>query len=358
MITLDRLVLSMHSMAISQIGRAIAGDEAPATDIPTSSQAPNHDAAPLAELAIASAASHAGQGGAQDLAGLKPPMAGLLPAAAHGPGGADITANPNTPSYLATTIGARFMAPAETSPLRNAGGSGDATGAAPRDNAPVSPEARASAIAGREIAVGVERPVTAGGDRTDFFDGGKPQGASEASFAAAMHAGAASGHAPASDALELPTRIEWGQDAGHAAAASTAEGARGGIIASFILNAGMIPGWPAPRPLAGAEISAEAMAGRLPPDPSITEEEALVYLANLGADPALIEKVRKMLQKPPPGKKILLFLATMLTALSVVVETLKHELEALAEERKEREESQDNADPRGRAGRRKRIYLE
>jgi hypothetical protein len=100
------------------------------------------------------------------------------------------------------------------------------------------------------------------------------------------------------------------------------------------------------------------MAGRMPPDPSITEEEALVYLANLGADPALIEKVRKMLQKPPPGKKILLFLATMLTALTVVIDTLKEELAALAEERKEHEENREGADPQGGSGHRKRIYLE
>jgi hypothetical protein len=374
MISMDRLVLSMQSMMIANIGKAMAGDDAaPATDItPTADiapppQAPSPDAPMLAELAIAPGPAQIGQGGAHDLAGLKPPVAGLMASEHAGPSAAEMSANPNTASYLATGMGARAMAPVDASPLRSAAGTGGAAGAADVDGAThpgaevrVSPEARASAAAGRDIAVGVDRPVTGGGDRTELFDGTKPPAMSDTSLAVARPPGETVSHADTAGASERTNSIEWGADAGHAVAASTAEASRGGIIASFILNAGMIPGWPAPRPLAGAEVHPEALAGRMPPDPSITDDEALKYLANLGADPALVEKVRKMLQKPPPGKKILLFLATLLTALTVVIETLKHELEALAEERKEREESQENADPHGRsgAGRRKRIYLE
>lgn len=129
---------------------------------------------------------------------------------------------------------------------------------------------------------------------------------------------------------------------------------RGGIIASFILNAAMLPVRPLPL-MAGAETEAAMAAnGR---KPVMNDEEALQYLVNLGANPALVDKMRKTLRRRPVGKKLLLFLAGLMTALTVVVEALQRELARLAEEEREKEE-RDAADPHGRSDGRRRLYLE
>jgi len=129
---------------------------------------------------------------------------------------------------------------------------------------------------------------------------------------------------------------------------------RGGIIASFILNAGMLPVRPLPL-MAGAETEA-AMAGKARQPPP-NDEEALQYLVNLGANPALVEKMRKMLRRRTMGKKLMLFLASLMTALTVVTEALHRELASLAEEEQEKED-REAADPHGRSDGRHRLYLE
>jgi hypothetical protein len=107
--------------------------------------------------------------------------------------------------------------------------------------------------------------------------------------------------------------------------------------------------------MAGAETEAAMAAnGR---KPVMNDEEALQYLVNLGANPALVDKMRKTLRKRPVGKKLLLFLAGLMTALTVVVEALQRELARLAEEEREKEE-RDAADPHGRSDGRRRLYLE
>jgi hypothetical protein len=122
---------------------------------------------------------------------------------------------------------------------------------------------------------------------------------------------------------------------------------RTGIIDSFILNAAMIPGWPFQIQPATPELVAGA---------KISEEEALTYLANLGAHEALLEKLRKA--KPPVGKKLLIYLATLLTALETVIDTVAAELAMLAGDEKALEERRASANSHGRAGARRRLYME
>jgi hypothetical protein len=122
---------------------------------------------------------------------------------------------------------------------------------------------------------------------------------------------------------------------------------RTGIIDSSILNAAMIPGWPFQSQPATPELVAGA---------KITEEDALAYLANLGADEALVEKLRKA--KPPVGKKLLIYLATLMTALETVIDTLADELAKLAGDEKALEEQRAGANSRGRGGARRHLYIE
>lgn len=137
----------------------------------------------------------------------------------------------------------------------------------------------------------------------------------------------------------------------HAATSLGSQTERAGIIASAILNAAVIPGWPPPRPIEGE-------AAQITPLPKISDEEMLTFLANLGAAPALIEKARKMLEKRQAGKKILFYLAVLMTALSVVVDRLVNELSAVMGEENEVRENLAIGDPLGTAGKRRRLYLE
>jgi hypothetical protein len=122
---------------------------------------------------------------------------------------------------------------------------------------------------------------------------------------------------------------------------------RTGIIDSFILNAAMIPGWPFQTQPVPAELVATA---------KFTEEDALTYLANLGANEDLVEKLRK--SKPPVGKKLLIYLATLMTALQTVVDTIADELAMLTGDEKALEEERAGANSRGGGGARRRLYME
>lgn len=131
---------------------------------------------------------------------------------------------------------------------------------------------------------------------------------------------------------------------------------RAGVIASFILNAGLIPALPAPPAPVPAQALSNPAAAVVPPG-QIDDEAALTYLANLGADQALIEKIRKMSRRPVPGKRVLVGLAALMTALTVVTEAIAEEIATLAEDWHDNEENRSLADSRGHSARR-RLYLE
>jgi hypothetical protein len=170
------------------------------------------------------------------------------------------------------------------------------------------------------------------------------------------HPGAAQGQGPVANAEDgLPVRQHDAASKPHDSSvllqATLANGLlqteRTGIIDSFILNAAMIPGFPFQIQPATAELAAGA---------KISEEEALTYLANLGADGALVEKLRKT--KPPVGKKLLIYLATLLTALQTVTDMVATELAMLAGDEKTLAEQRAGAHSHGSAGGRRRLYME
>jgi hypothetical protein len=209
----------------------------------------------------------------------------------------------------------------------------------------------------------------AANDRSSAIAAEQRAAASESAAAPQQATGAETAQTADVDAASRPETPDDGQRGGPADSARQAESAdaparaatalalapeRGGIIASFILNAAMLPVRPLPL-MAGAETEAAMAAnGR---KPVMNDEEALQYLVNLGANPALVDKMRKTLRRRPVGKKLLLFLAGLMTALTVVVEALQRELARLAEEEREKEE-RDAADPHGRSDGRRRLYLE
>jgi len=106
---------------------------------------------------------------------------------------------------------------------------------------------------------------------------------------------------------------------------------RTGIIASFILNASMIPGWPPTTGPGSQYVHAEPSAL---PIHTMTEDEALSYLANLGVTPALTDKLDKRLAKVKRRKRILSHLATLLKAMAVAFDVLAAELKSALEEQR------------------------
>jgi hypothetical protein len=125
-------------------------------------------------------------------------------------------------------------------------------------------------------------------------------------------------------------------------------GERTGIVSSFMFNAAMTPGWPQ-RPLA----SPMDLMSAVPP--TFTEEDALGYLAALGANEQLLEKLRKVQSRSIPGRKVLFFIAALVTALNVVIDQLRQEIEDLAERSSDEGEAGEPGLPTGRASSRRII---
>lgn len=211
----------------------------------------------------------------------------------------------------------------------------------------------------------LSQQLTAAGSRSEFWEGLKaasPSLTSEESARATHAAKADHRDQLARDSLQETARGDGAsapqndaaaraRDANnvlHAAlAASTLDMERTGIIASSLLNAAMIPGWPYQK----ATIAGEPMA-----TPKFSDEEALAYLANLGADEELVEKLRK--RKPTVGKKLLIHLATLLTALETVMEAVATELALLAGVEQQLADKRAGANTRGKSGSRRRLYVE
>jgi hypothetical protein len=179
--------------------------------------------------------------------------------------------------------------------------------------------------------------VTGGGSRADLWEGRKGVETAQ---------NGSSGTAKVDDqALSITKHA--GNEAQSALLAGDASQAQTGIIASFVLNAAMLPGWPIPNQAAMAEFVAKT---------KISEEEMFKALKNLGANEELLEKLRK--KKPQVGKKVLLYLAMFLTAVETVIDTVANELAALSGEEKNLKESREKANSRGHAGSRRHVYVE
>jgi hypothetical protein len=347
MISLDRLVQSLLSMTLMNIA---AADAAPAT-----SWAPqSNDAAPASQPAVLADNARAPS---EALLGLRPPLVdarSALAALLNMPGFAgllDVT-GPNAivsqRAALPSDPAGRGV-PGQDGPVDDSGPDMRSAGERAAVLARVT-DARASAMS----------PVAGMGDRAGLFDGSKPAlasrletGLAAASTAADRVAGSAvhAAFGTAGEAADVSAGAKAAADSVATALAGALAGPgsieRSGIIASFILNAAMVPGWPKPHQAGGLDVAGPQR------DPSISDEEALKYLANLGASEAVREELGKMLRKGPPGRKILLGLAALLTALTVVIDTIRDELMA-AQERQEDEENRNGTD---HYGGRRRLYL-
>lgn len=115
-------------------------------------------------------------------------------------------------------------------------------------------------------------------------------------------------------------------------AAMPMQAERAGVIASFILNAAMIPGWPPPRAIEGAaphQAFAKAMSSA-PLTPG--ETEMLMFLAHLIRNPALVERLMRLSERMLRRSRILAAFAMLFTGLKELVEVVKEELQSLEED--------------------------
>lgn len=124
--------------------------------------------------------------------------------------------------------------------------------------------------------------------------------------------------------VELSARAESGQTE------------RAGIIASFILNAAMIPGWPPPRPIEPASLAGPQWAKRLAQAEVGEDELLLLLLLRMQMnDPDRARRIFEALAPARRRSKLLALLAVLVTGVKTVVEHLVRELEAIAEDRAE-----------------------
>jgi hypothetical protein len=106
---------------------------------------------------------------------------------------------------------------------------------------------------------------------------------------------------------------------------------RAGVIASFILNAAMIPGWPPPRPFVSVEV--EELMTRLQKGPvAASELEVMTYLSKFGLSKELLAKIFALMEAIRRRRLVMLALAILLTNARAVLESIKAELARLTEE--------------------------
>lgn len=106
----------------------------------------------------------------------------------------------------------------------------------------------------------------------------------------------------------------------------------GGIIASFILNAHFLPGWPPLRPVQDPE--AKAFVAQLAKDPKLSKDDIamLTYLANFGLNRTQLARILKLAASAASRSKLLESLAQLIANISTVLRAVHAEIEALAEE--------------------------
>ncbi|QJP15547.1 hypothetical protein G3545_18935 [Starkeya sp. ORNL1] len=101
---------------------------------------------------------------------------------------------------------------------------------------------------------------------------------------------------------------------------------RAGIIASFVLNAAMIPGWPPPRPIESARPDAAIAVHQL--QMGVDEKETADYLARLGVPASLLARLAAWLEAFKRRARILFGLMILLGSTLAVLRGLKEEDEA------------------------------
>lgn len=104
---------------------------------------------------------------------------------------------------------------------------------------------------------------------------------------------------------------------------------RAGVLASFVLNAHFLPGWPPARPIESPE--AKVLVNTLSQDKNLSKSdlELLTYLANFGVSREHLEKLLKALKRAAKRPGLLRALVCFLTNLSATLRALGTEVDAI-----------------------------
>lgn len=129
---------------------------------------------------------------------------------------------------------------------------------------------------------------------------------------------------------------------------------RAGVLASFVLNAHFLPGWPPMRPIESRE--AKTLIDTLVDDTALAKSdlELLSYLANFGVSRRHLEKLVKSLKQAAKRPGLLQALACFVTDLSAALRALGTEVDAIVTDLTLEEQLQ----ARHSSGNRRRIDLD
>ncbi|KAB0676865.1 hypothetical protein [Aureimonas leprariae] len=133
-----------------------------------------------------------------------------------------------------------------------------------------------------------------------------------------------------------------------AALLAGAQAERAGVLASFILNAAMIPGWPPPRPIENLPAGVAAFVAARP-ELTEAERDLVLFLSKLLHGPGLLERLLRLLERERKRSKLLAALALVLAEIEDFAATVTEELVRAEEARL--------APVRAEAGRRERLSL-
>ena len=137
----------------------------------------------------------------------------------------------------------------------------------------------------------------------------------------------------------------------------TARGSAGGLLSMVVLNAAMIPGWPAPPPFAPLPLKkAEAIHNAIMQSKIKDEGEIMEYLASLGLNKGLLDKVMSVFRGVEEKTKLVLWLSTLMVVVSTILRTLSKDL---AEEMSLLDEDalEANKDENKNSGKRARVFM-
>lgn len=107
---------------------------------------------------------------------------------------------------------------------------------------------------------------------------------------------------------------------------------RAGVLASFILNAHMLPGWPPPRPFARVAEGLRTAGREATPQLTRNEELILIYLLNLGLNANHLDYVLKTIRSARRRSSLFTAIANLLSSATNVVHIVEVELESLVDD--------------------------
>lgn len=256
-------------------------------------------------------------------------------------GSADAFAIANTGGRDAASKGSELRASAETRAPLVAGGNGTfqppTEGALPSAaNAPSSLTLRSDAVAGILPSLSSTGPVEGTDGSTTRRPASNEARGADRDWAHTSSPDALTPNARA-DAIEaapnapsLAQEVEaFLQSAGWADGPTAGQPERAGVIASFILNAAMIPGWPPPRPIEPAAFSRQIALPAAGAALASDEMEAGWLLLKALRDPSVVAALLAALATQRRRRRILAILALLTTNLRALLSLWAAEIAAL-----------------------------